>query len=81
MDFNLCDLWYVTILGKHKHEYKRIEDAHINIGTRGIANTISFQRHQCIKCKKIIGLDDWQIALLPNSMLYEKLPVKIDIKI
>jgi len=81
MKLNLNDIWYVSILGKHKHDYKRIEDAHINIATSGTPHTISFQRHQCTTCKKIVGLEDWQIKLLPTSMLYEKLPVKIDIKI
>ncbi len=77
MKFNLSDIWNVSILGKHKHRYKRIEDAHINIATKGIPRTISFQRHQCATCKKIVGLEDWQIESLPTSMLYEKLPSKL----
>lgn len=75
------DIWYVWILKKHKHSYKRIEDGHIEMKNNGTASAFVWQRHQCEKCKKIIGLEDWQIENLPKSMLYEKLPVKIDIKI
>lgn len=67
--FDLRDIWHVWILKKHKHIYKRIED--------GKVCEISWQMHQCIDCKKIVGLDDWQIKDLPTDMLYEKL---IDIK-
>lgn len=69
----LCDTWYVWILGKHKHLFKRIEDGHIEIKTNGIAHTINWQRHQCEKCQKIVGLDDWQIRKLPTNMLYESI--------
>jgi hypothetical protein len=62
--FNLRDIWHVWILKKHKHIYKRIED--------GKAYGISWQMHQCEDCKKIVGLDDWQIRDLPTDMLYEK---------
>lgn len=77
----ISDIWNVWILRKHKHSFKRIEDGHVEIKTNGIVSTIAWQRHQCEKCKKIVGLDDWQIAALPTSVLYEKLHVKIDIKI
>ena len=62
--FNLLDIWHVWILKKHKHSYKRIEDGKIC--------GMSWQRHQCEDCKKIVGLDDWQIKDLPTDMLYEK---------
>ena len=67
------DIWYVWILKRHKHDYKRIEDGHIEITKNGVTNTINWQRHQCTICKKIVGLDDWQIDKLPEYMLYEKL--------
>jgi len=69
----ISDIWNVWILKKHKHDYKRIEDGHIEITKNGITNTINWQRHQCTKCKKIVGLDDWQIRDLPTSMLYENI--------
>ena len=69
----LNDIWYVWIFGRHKHQYKRIDDGHVEISTpkNGI-HTINYQRHQCEICKKIVGLDDWQVADLPMDMLYEK---------
>lgn len=69
----LKDIWYVWILGRHKHQYKRIEDGNVEISTRENGeHTIKYQRHQCETCKKIVGLDDWQVADLPTDMLYEK---------
>jgi len=65
MTFSIKDIWYVWILKKHKHDYKRIED--------GITYGLRWQRHQCMDCKKVVGLDDWQIADLPTDMLYEKI--------
>lgn len=65
MKFDIQDIWYVWILGRHKHDYKRIKD--------GETYVISWQRHQCTYCKKIVGLDDWQIADLHPDMLYEKI--------
>jgi len=65
MTFSILDIWYVWILKRHKHDYKRTEDGRI-LG-------LSWQRHQCTNCKKIVGLDDWQIADLPTDMLYEKI--------
>lgn len=67
----LNDIWYVWILGKHKHRYKRITDGHVEISTCE-DHIVTYQRHKCEKCKKIVGLDDWQIRDLPTSMLYEK---------
>lgn len=70
----LRDIWHVYILGKHKHYYKRIEDGSVNIQTckDGLLG-IKYQRHQCPLCKKIVGLDDWQIKDLPTEMLYERI--------
>lgn len=65
MTFNMQDMWYVWMLRKHKHDYKRIEN--------GKTCGIPWQRHQCMVCKKIVGLDDWQIRDLPPDMLYEKI--------
>ncbi len=70
----LEDIYYVRILGKHKHQYKRIKDGRTEIRTRiGNIDIIKYQRHQCSTCKKIVGLDDWQINDMPTSMLYEKI--------
>jgi len=69
----LNDIWYVWILGRHKHQYERIEDGRVEISTREDGELeIKYQRHQCKTCKKIVGLDDWQVADLPMDMLYEK---------
>lgn len=65
MTFNIRDIWYVWILRRHKHDYKRIEDGKIC--------GMTWQRHQCTTCEKIAGLDDWQIISLPTEMLYEKI--------
>lgn len=65
MTFNISDIWYVWILRRHKHDYKRIED--------GETFGIFWQRHICTDCKKVVGLDDWQIIDLPTDMLYEKI--------
>jgi hypothetical protein len=68
----LRDIWQVCILGKHKHKYERIEDGRTDVRT--VENdAITYQRHQCSICKKIVGLDDWQIRDLPTEMLYEKI--------
>lgn len=69
----LSDIWHVRILGKHKHQYERIEDERIEICSRNVIRTIIYQRHQCRTCKKIVGLDNWQIKDLPTEMLYEKI--------
>ena len=69
----LRDIWYVRILGRHKHSYKRIENGYAEIKTNGKIQVVTYQRHQCTTCKKIVGLDDWQIADLPIEMLYEKI--------
>ncbi len=70
----LEDIYYVKILGKHKHQYKRIEDGYSEIRKyTGSIDTIKYQRHQCSTCKKIVGLDDWQINDMPTCMLYEKI--------
>lgn len=72
MTFDLSDIWYVLILRRHKHSYKRIED--------GNTLDISWQRHQCAECRKIVGLDEWQIADMPPDMLYEKIQRKDSLK-
>lgn len=64
MTFNIRDIWYVWILGRHKHDYERIED--------GKTGDIFWQMHQCTTCEKTVGLDDWQIRDLPTDILYEK---------
>ena len=64
------DFYYVKIKGLHKHNFKRIEN--------GETLGISWQRHQCNGCKKIVGLDDWQIADLPPDMKYEKIDTAIN---
>ena len=69
----LNDIWYVWIFGRHKHEYLRIQDACLKIEIREKIQEVTYQQHQCILCRKIVGLDDWQIKDLPNDMLYEKL--------
>lgn len=69
----LRDIWYVRILGRHKHSYKRIENGHAEIKINGKDVQITYQMHQCTTCKKIVGLDNWQIADLPAEMLYEKI--------
>ncbi len=63
----LEDLYYIRIKGLHKHHYVRAEN--------GVTCGVLWQRHQCTdpKCKKIVGLDDWQIADLPPEMKYEKI--------
>jgi hypothetical protein len=69
----LNDIWYVWILGRHKHKYKRINDAFFKIETPKGECVITCQQHRCTMCKKIVGLDDWQISSLPMDMLYEKI--------
>jgi hypothetical protein len=70
----LDDIWYVRILGRHKHKYIRIDDGHVEMQIYGNGSYIVvYQRHQCTICKKIVGLDDWQIKDLPAEMLYEKI--------
>lgn len=70
----LSDIWHVYILGKHKHKYERIEDGKADVRIRkDEILTITYQRHQCSTCKKIVGLDDWQVKDLPTEMLYEKI--------
>lgn len=67
----LSDIWHIYILGKHKHQYKRTDDAHYEIHTYGnVVRTITYQRHQCLICRNIVGLDDWQIKDLPTDMKY-----------
>lgn len=74
----LNDIWYVWILGRHKHKYKRIDDGRVKITIpKNGKHIITYQRHQCEVCKKITGLDDWQIADLPMDMLYEKINCEI----
>ena len=68
----LNDILYVWIYGRHKHEYVRIEDVRLRLEIQGKIQDITYQQHQCLSCKKIVGLDDWQIRDLPNDMLYEK---------
>lgn len=70
----LSDIWYVWILGRHKHNYVRIRDGHVKIEINRELQDIAYQRHQCEMCKKIVGLDDWQIADMPTDILYEKIP-------
>jgi hypothetical protein len=71
---SLNDIWHVYILRKHKHEYVRIKDGRAEMQIYGNGSqVITYQRHQCLTCKKIVGLDDWQINDLPTEMLYEKL--------
>jgi hypothetical protein len=70
----LDDIWYVGILGRHKHKYLRIEDGRVEMQIYGNGSRIvTYQRHQCSTCKKVVGLDDWQIKDLPAEMLYEKI--------
>jgi len=70
----LDDIWYVRILGRHKHKYMRIDDGHVEMQIYGNGSYIVvYQRHQCTICKKIVGLDDCQIKDLPAEMLYEKI--------
>ena len=77
----LNDIWYVWISGRHKHEYVRIDDAHLKIESPdGNILEVTYQQHQCLACRKIVGLDDWQIEDLPNDMLYEKLKVGLEIE-
>lgn len=68
MTFSILDIWYVWILGMHKHNYARIEDE-IYLGRYQ-------ERYQCTECKGIVRLDDWQIEDLPIDMLYEKIEKK-----
>lgn len=70
----LSDIWYIWILGRHKHHYIRIRDGRVKIEINGELKDITYQKHQCDTCKKIVGLDDWQIADLSTDMLYEKIP-------
>lgn len=68
MTFDVRDIWYVWILGRHKHNYVRIEDEE----TFGIF----WQRHRCTTCEKVVGLDDWQIADSPPDISFKKIQKK-----
>lgn len=65
MTFNIRDIWYVWILRRHKHDYKKVED--------GKTGDVCWPRHQCTTCKRITGLSDRQIKDLPTDMLYERI--------
>lgn len=71
LDMNIFyDLYYVNMKGLHRHNYERIKD--------GETLGVFWQRHQCTGCKKIVGLDDWQISDLPLNIKYEKIDTTIN---
>lgn len=62
----LKDLWFVNIKGLHKHNYVTFHGNNVH--------GVTYSSRECIGCEKVIGLADYQIRSLPNSMLYVPKP-------